>query len=281
LCTVSASVNKSHSSRATSAPATMALFLPVQPGSGGLAFTTRTEGNDCAISRVWSVEASSTTIISKGTPDCAASDSRQAPRHASSLRAGTITDTVGPPDTISSATISRISYYNFVRLASVSPGILALLLALTLTLAGCYGGSRPPHVGTSAPDFTVQDGDRKVSLDEFRGKILVLNFWATWCPPCVDEMPSLAQMQQKMKGKGVEVLAISVDVDQSAYQTFLRSYKVDLLTVRDPARKSNNLYGTFKFPETYIIDRQGVLRRKFVGPIDWGQPEIVEYLARL
>jgi cytochrome c biogenesis protein CcmG/thiol:disulfide interchange protein DsbE len=168
-----------------------------------------------------------------------------------------------------------------VRPASVLPGILTLFLALTLTLAGCYGGSRPPHVGTSAPDFTVQDGDRKVSLDEFRGKILVLNFWATWCPPCVDEMPSLAQMQQKMKGKGVRVLAISVDVDQSAYQTFLRSYKVDLLTVRDPAQKSNNLYGTFKFPETYIIDRQGVLRRKFVGPIDWGQPEIVEYLARL
>jgi cytochrome c biogenesis protein CcmG/thiol:disulfide interchange protein DsbE len=168
-----------------------------------------------------------------------------------------------------------------VRPASVLPGILTLFLALTLTLAGCYGGSRPPHVGSSAPDFTVQDGDRKVSLDEFRGKILVLNFWATWCPPCVDEMPSLAQMQQKMKGKGVRVLAISVDVDQSAYQTFLTSYKVDLLTVRDPAQKSNNLYGTFKFPETYIIDRQGVLRRKFVGPIDWGQPEIVEYLARL
>ena len=150
-----------------------------------------------------------------------------------------------------------------------------------LTLTGCYGGTRPPHVGTSAPDFTVQDSDRKVSLDEFRGKIVVLNFWATWCPPCLDEMPSLVHMQQRMKNKGVEVLAISVDADEGAYQEFLKSYKVDLLTVRDPAQKSNNLYGTFKFPETYIIDRQGVLRRKFVGPIDWGQSEIVDYLARL
>ena len=94
----------------------------------------------------------------------------------------------------------------------------------------------------------MQDSDRKVSLQEFRGKIVVLNFWATWCPPCVDEMPSLVQMQQKMKGKGVEVLAISVDADQSAYQNFLKSYKVDLLTVRDPEQKSNNLYGTSKFP---------------------------------
>ena len=94
-------------------------------------------------------------------------------------------------------------------------------------------------------------------------------------------MPSLVQMQQKMKGKGVEVLAISVDADQNAYQNFLKNYKVDLLTVRDPDQKSNNLYGTFKFPETYVIDRQGILRRKFIGPIDWGQPEIVDYLGKL
>ena len=94
-------------------------------------------------------------------------------------------------------------------------------------------------------------------------------------------MPSLVQMQQKMKGKGVEVVAVSVDADQGAYQDFLKAHKVDLLTVRDPDQKSNNLYGTFKFPETYIIDRQGVLRRKFIGAIDWGQPEILEYLAKL
>ena len=150
-----------------------------------------------------------------------------------------------------------------------------------LTLTGCYGGSRPPNIGTIAPAFTVQDSDRKVSLDELRGKVVVLNFWATWCPPCIEEMPSLVQMQQKLKGKGVEVLAVSVDADQGAYNDFLKQHNVDLLTVRDPDQKSNNLYGTFKFPETYIIDRQGVLRRKFVGPIDWGTPEILDYLAKL
>jgi peroxiredoxin len=192
------------------------------------------------------------------------------------LRAGTMTDTIGLLDTVSGATIGRISYYNFVRRAFLISGI-----TLFFTLTGCYSGTRPPHVGTSAPDFTVQDNDRKVSLQELRGKIVVLNFWATWCVPCVDEMPSLVQMQQKMKGNGVEVLAISVDVNESAYQNFLKAYKVNLLTVRDPDQKSNNLYGTFKFPETYIIDRHGVLRRKFVGPIDWGQPEILDYLAKL
>jgi len=187
-----------------------------------------------------------------------------------------MTDTIGLLDTVSGATIGRISYYNFVRRA-----FLISVITLLFTLTGCYSGTRPPHVGTLAPDFTVQDNDRKVTLQEFRGKIVVLNFWATWCVPCVDEMPSLVQMQQKMKGNGVEVLAISVDVNESAYQNFLKAYKVDLLTVRDPDQKSNNLYGTFKFPETYIIDRHGVLRRKFVGPIDWGQPEILDYLAKL
>jgi peroxiredoxin len=188
-----------------------------------------------------------------------------------------MTDTVGLLATVSDATIGRIRYYNFVRRASVLSG----LLILPLTLTGCYSGSRPPNIGTTAPGFTVQDTDRKVSLDEFRGKVVVLNFWATWCPPCIEEMPSLVQMQQKMKARGVEVVAISVDADKSAYQSFLKEHNVDLLTVRDPDQKSNNLYGTFKFPETYIIDRHGVLRRKFIGAIDWGTPEILEYLAKL
>jgi len=190
-----------------------------------------------------------------------------------------MTDTVGLLASVRGATIGRIRYYSFVRRASVWTGILAF--CLLLTLPGCYGGSRPANIGTPAPDFTVQDSDRKVSLDQLRGKVVVLNFWATWCPPCIEEMPSLVQMQQKMKGKGVEVLAISVDADRDAYNDFLKQHNVDLLTVRDADQKSNNLYGTFKFPETYIIDRQGVLRRKFIGPIDWGTPEIQDYLGKL
>jgi cytochrome c biogenesis protein CcmG/thiol:disulfide interchange protein DsbE len=162
-----------------------------------------------------------------------------------------------------------------VRRASVWIGFLTLLLT------GCYSGTRPAHIGTTAPAFTVQDSDRKVSLEDFRGRVVVLNFWATWCPPCIEEMPSLVQMQQRMKGKGVEVVAVSVDADQSSYQNFLKAHNIDLLTVRDPDQKSNNLYGTFKFPETYIIDRQGVLRRKFIGAIDWGTPEITDYLNKL
>ena len=88
-------------------------------------------------------------------------------------------------------------------------------------------------------------------------------------------------MQRRMKAKGVTVLAVSVDVDENAYRQFVRDHNVNLLTVRDPSGKSNGLYGTFKFPETYIIDRNGVMRRKFVGPVDWTQPDITEFLEKL
>ncbi len=156
-----------------------------------------------------------------------------------------------------------------------------LLFALILSLAGCYSGTQPTRIGNPAPDFVVQDGSEKVALHDFRGQVVVLNFWATWCPPCVEEMPSLIQMAKEVKPKGVTVIGVSVDVDGDAYKKFLKDHGVGFLTVRDPDQKSPALYGTTGWPETYIIDRNGVLRRKFVGPVDWTDPQIVQYLTSL
>ena len=156
-----------------------------------------------------------------------------------------------------------------------------LLAGLMLLMTACYSGSRPPRIGEAAPDFSVQDSGSTVALHDLKGKVVVLNFWATWCPPCVEEMPSLIRMQSELKDKGVTVLAVSLDVDENAYKKFLKDHGVELLAVRDASQKSNALYGTFKFPETYIIDRQGKVRRKFIGPVDWTQPEIVSYLSRM
>ena len=177
-------------------------------------------------------------------------------------------------DTESATAMCRVHHSIFVRWIAVFP-------LLILILSGCYSGTRPPHVGKVAPDFSVQDSDHKVSLRDFRGKIVVLNFWATWCPPCVEEMPSLVQMDQRMKDKGIAVLGVSIDVDADAYHRFLKEYKVGFVTVRDPEQKNATLYGTHGWPETYIIDRNGIVRRKFIGPVDWGQPEIVEFLTKL
>jgi peroxiredoxin len=150
-----------------------------------------------------------------------------------------------------------------------------------MVLAGCYGGTRPPRIGSVAPDFTVQDTERKVTLSQYRGQIVVLNFWATWCPPCVAETPALITMSGRMKDKGVVVVGVSIDEDDGAYHKFIREHGVNFLTVRDPEHKTPDLYGTFGWPETYIIDRKGVLRRKFIGPVDWNSREVTEFLSKL
>jgi peroxiredoxin len=167
-----------------------------------------------------------------------------------------------------------------VRRATQFPSAL-LVCFLLAALSGCHSGSRPPRIGSNALDFTVQDDQSKITLSQFRGQVVVLNFWATWCPPCVEEMPSLVQMQRRFKAQGVTVLAVSVDVDESAYRQFVKDHNVDLLTVRDPDQKSSALYGTFKFPETYIVDRNGVIRRKFIGAVDWTAPEVTDFLGKL
>jgi cytochrome c biogenesis protein CcmG/thiol:disulfide interchange protein DsbE len=161
------------------------------------------------------------------------------------------------------------------RLASI-----AVLLALA-GLTACNSGTAPPKIGTVAPDFTVQDVDRKVTLSELRGKTVVLNFWASWCGPCVAETPSLVAMSRKMRDHNVVVLAVSVDEDDSAYHKFIKEQGMDMLTVRDADKKSNDLYGTHVFPETYIIDKGGVLRRKVIGEMNWTAQEMTEYLTKL
>lgn len=158
---------------------------------------------------------------------------------------------------------------------------LGTMLVAILLLAGCYSGTRPPRVGETAPDFAVTDSSKTVALHDLKGQVVVLNFWATWCPPCIEELPSLVTMQRQLEPKGVKVLAVSIDVDQKAYEKFLKEHGVELLTVRDPDQKASTIYGSFKWPETYIIDRKGVVRRKFIGAVDWTHPEIESYIAGL
>jgi len=157
---------------------------------------------------------------------------------------------------------------------------LCLAICLALFTPACYTGSRPPHVGSAAKEFTVQDSDHQVSLNQFRGQVVVLNFWATWCPPCNQELPSLMDMQDRLRGRGIVVLGVSIDVDGDAYHRFLKQRGVNFVTVRDPERKIPDMYGSYGWPESYVIDRQGVLRRKIVGPINWNSPDIMQFLTQ-
>ena len=173
---------------------------------------------------------------------------------------------------------SATPYYTNV---SVSNARRALFLTTALLLVGCDRGSQPNLVGRRAPDFTVTDSDRKVELRQIEGpKVVVLNFWATWCPPCVEEIPSLSAMQFQLQDR-VQVLAVSIDEDSDACHRFLEERGIHFQTVRDPERRSADLYGTVGWPETYVIDRRGIVRRKFIGPVNWTDPDTLAYLNSL
>lgn len=161
-----------------------------------------------------------------------------------------------------------------------SYSVLATFAAL-LILSGCDRGSRPHGIGRDAPNFTAQDSERKISLSQFRGQIVVLNFWASWCAPCIAETPSLVSMQRQLQTRGVVIVAISADKDEAAYRRFVKDYAINFVTVRDPSERIQHLYGTIQLPETYIIDREGVLRRKFVNSVDWNSPEVMQFLGSL
>jgi thiol-disulfide isomerase/thioredoxin len=123
------------------------------------------------------------------------------------------------------------------------------------------------------------DESRTVDLNKLRGRVVVLNLWATFCAPCIEELPSLLALQRQMPE--LAVVAVSTDQDPDIYRRFLVQHHVDVLTVRDGDQRVNALYGTVQIPETYIIDRQGVLRRKFIGAQNWTSPEITRYLSKL
>jgi len=127
--------------------------------------------------------------------------------------------------------------------------------------------------------FSVNDGTSSADLGKLRGKVVLLNFWATWCAPCVEELPSLMELQRKMPQ--VAVIAISTDEDEASYKRFLKEHNIELTTIWDGKQTVNPLYGTFRYPETYVIDRKGVLRRKFIGAQTWTSPEIMDYLSKL
>ena len=146
-------------------------------------------------------------------------------------------------------------------------------------MPGCNRGAHPAQTGRLAPDFTVSDGTTTVHLASYRGSVVLLNFWATWCQPCVVEMPSLLELHRDQPG--LAVLAVSIDEDADAYSRFLVRHHIDLITVRDPSQGAAKLYHTDMWPETYVIDRQGVIRRKFVGAQDWDSPEVRAFLKGL
>jgi cytochrome c biogenesis protein CcmG, thiol:disulfide interchange protein DsbE len=165
----------------------------------------------------------------------------------------------------------------FDRLLRAGIGLLTIALVYVI-YAGIH--ERVVLAGDSAPEFSITtDSGKTVSLPNFGGKLLVLNFWATWCPPCIQETPSLSNFAQQFADKGVVVLGLSVDKDMNAYRAFLQKYRPAFLTARD--FKVHEDYGTYMYPETYIIDSKGKVVKKIAEGADWNDPQLVQYINSL
>lgn len=153
------------------------------------------------------------------------------------------------------------------------------MLLLLLAFVGCRS-SEPARIGTTAPDFTVSDGTKNIELAQLRGRPVLLVFWATWCPPCVQETPALVALKQQMGDKLV-IFAVSMDEDADAYQSFASKRMPGILTARDAEHKSSSMYGTFAYPESFLIGKDGKIVRKFIGAEEWTSPEMLDYFQKL
>jgi cytochrome c biogenesis protein CcmG/thiol:disulfide interchange protein DsbE len=165
----------------------------------------------------------------------------------------------------------------------VAWGGLAAFLAIILVFAlPSYRHGEASIAGKRAEDFSMELGGKPAHLSDLRGKVVVLNFWGTWCPPCIEETPGLNRLQKYIASRNGVVLGVAADEDEAIYEKFLRDNGVIFETYRDPATKDNHspiagTYGTSRYPETYIIDRQGKIARKIIGFQEWDSPEMLAY----
>jgi thiol-disulfide isomerase/thioredoxin len=163
------------------------------------------------------------------------------------------------------------------RFLRLGIGLLAVVLVYVLYTAI---HQRVVEANDMAPGFSITtDNGKTVTLPDFGGKLLLLNFWASWCGPCAEETPSLSQFAQTYAPKGVVVLGISVDKDPQAYRKFLQRYSPAFLTARE--LKLHEDYGTYMYPESYLIDAKGKVLLKLAEPADWTNPKLTQIVDSL
>ena len=140
-----------------------------------------------------------------------------------------------------------------------------------------------PRVGQHLADFTLPDmSGAPVQLAGLRGKVVFINVWTTWCPPCIEEMPTIQRLHEQLNPKGLVVLAINMDaLGRQTVEPFLAKRHLTFPILLDPESRTERLYGTAGIPESFIVDKAGLLVEKIVGPRDWAHPEVIALFERL
>ncbi len=161
---------------------------------------------------------------------------------------------------------------------------VALVVAVgvvVLFAAPSYRQGESSIAGRTAPDFALELNGRPAHLSDLRGKVVVLNFWFSTCPPCLEEIDSLNALHKRIAARGGTVLGIDVNDDEEAYEKFLRQHDVPFPNYLDASKTIAGTYGSSMYPETYIIDSKGRIVRKFVSQQEWNGPEITNYIESL
>ncbi len=163
-----------------------------------------------------------------------------------------------------------------LTILSVCIACVLLIVLLRKDRDSTLRPTKPIQPGLEVPNFAFPDiNGKQISLSDHRGKVVLVNVWATWCPPCRQEMPSMQRLYEKFKGENLEILAVSIDSEGGeAVAPFMRKMHLTFPALLDPEETIIPLYGITGVPESFIIDKDGILVEKIVGPINWATPEV-------
>jgi peroxiredoxin len=171
--------------------------------------------------------------------------------------------------------------------------VKSLLVALAFLAAapGTAAASSDPAAALSlmtpkpvkrAADFRVSAPDnRPLALADFKGKVVFLNFWATWCKPCEEEMPAMQRLHDALAHEGLALIAVSTDEGSAEVEEFAARLGLRFPILWDPSKAAAEAYQAYRFPETLLIDRDGVVVERYIGPREWDSPLYVERIRRL
>jgi cytochrome c biogenesis protein CcmG, thiol:disulfide interchange protein DsbE len=164
----------------------------------------------------------------------------------------------------------------------------AVILVSAALLWTLRGGFAPLDAGALAPEYAAVtlDGD-SVRLSDLRGQVVLLNVWATWCTPCVREMPALQRLHEMLEPRGLAVVAVSVDAEGSAFggdndvRSFVEEFGLTFTVLRDASGRIESAFGVPGLPMTFVIDRDGRIQRKVLGAREWDDPELASDIESL
>ena len=179
--------------------------------------------------------------------------------------------------------VRRLNLQSITLIFLIIVGVGIIVLLQTKDSSFNLSGKPRFEKGVPAPNFTLPDLDGKmVSLADYKGKVVLLNIWATWCPPCVEEMPSMEKLYQELKNESFEILAVSIDESGAkAVLPFMKKHKLSFPALTDTKGAINSLYQTTGVPESFIVDKDGKIVEEVIGPRDWAAPGTISFLRKL